>query len=325
MLKCGNTLENICKKLLSFRSPLILMHTRPDADTVGSAMALSALLRQNGAEPVCVCPDAIPSRLEFLCEGECVSAFEDAREYDAVISVDVASPAQLGRLEGMADKVDVMIDHHGKGTVFAPEYYIDAASAACGEIVFEMARIMGTLASVTVDDKVASRLYAAISSDTGSFKYGNTTAKTLRIAAELLALGIDNADISRRLFDSKSKSVLTAERLAYEKMQWLSDGKITAAVLTNGDKARYGLCDSDLETAIDIVRMSEGSRVSFVIKEVGGQDGTYRVSMRSDGELDVAAICAAFGGGGHRAAAGCTVTAKDADIALGMILAEIKL
>ncbi len=321
MLKCSNTLENICKKLLSFRSPLILMHTRPDADTVGSAMALSAVLRQKGASPLCVCPDEIPARLAFLCEGERVVAFEDAHGYDALITVDVASPQQLGRLENLAEKVDVTVDHHEKGTVFAPEYYIDASAAACGEIVFEMAKTMGA----RMDAVVASRLYAAISSDTGSFKYSNTTANTLRYAAELLEVGIDNSDISRRLFDCKSKNVLTAERLAYEKMQWLENGRVSTAILTNEDKARYGLCDSDLETAIDIVRMSEGARVSFVIKEVGGQDGTYRVSMRSDGEIDVSAICAVFGGGGHRAAAGCTVVAENAQEALKSVLKEIKL
>lgn len=321
MLKCSDTLEKICEKLLSFRSPMIVMHTRPDADTVGSAMALSALLSQKGISPVCVCPDEIPSRLAFLCEGEKIVSFENASGCDAIISCDVASPQQLGRLEGLAEKVDVMIDHHGKGSVFAPEYYVDAASAACGEIVFEMARLMGA----RIDNAIATRLYAAISSDTGSFKYSNTTADTLRRAAELLEAGIDNADISRRLFDSKSRAVLTAERLAYEKMQWLSDGKITAAVLTNGDKARYGLCDSDLETAIDIVRMSEGAKVSFVVKEVGSCGGTYRVSMRSNGEVDVAAICAAFGGGGHRAASGCTVSASSAEAALQAVLAEIKL
>lgn len=322
--KCSDSLENIFNKISAFQAPLIFMHARPDADTVGSAFALASFLRMLGRSPRCVCADEIPSRLAFLMTGQSDVAFDEKIEYDGMIAVDVASVQQLGTLSCLADKFDVMIDHHGRGELFAKEYYVDACAAATGEIIFDMLNMISEREHIALNKDIAVRLYAAISSDTGSFKYGNTTPYTHMRAARLLEYGVDNAEISRMLFESKSPKVLAAERLAYEKMQWFRDGKITAAVITNEDKKKYELSDCDLETAIDIVRCSEGAAVSFVIKEQDGRAGSYRVSMRSFGGFDVSAVCATFGGGGHAAAAGCTVEENTAEKALETILGEIE-
>jgi phosphoesterase RecJ-like protein len=322
-IRCNLTLEALCAELLKLRRPIILMHTHPDADTVGSAFALAALLKKSGAEPKCICSDALPQRLEFLTLGNSDVAYSDGIECDGMIAVDIASPAQLGGLSGLSEKIGIMIDHHAKGDIFAEKYYISPEAAATGEIVFDMAKIIERQFGIDMDKDIAERLYAAISSDTGSFKYRNTTSATMMRAASLLEYGIDNAEISRKLFDCKSRAVLNAERLAYEKMQWLDNGRITAAVITNEDKAKYSLDDSDFATAIDIIRASQDAKISFVVKETTNTPGSYRVSMRSVGDLDVSVICAKFGGGGHKAAAGCNVTAQSPDAALDMILCEI--
>lgn len=317
-------LREICERLLSYQAPWIVIHTRPDGDAIGSAFALARLLRMAGRRPYVVCADEIPGRLSFLMDGQTETAVPSAPDCDAILAVDVASPAQLGSLqEQLVGRVDLMIDHHGRGEVFASLAYVDPDAAASGEIVFSMAAILQEMAGVSLDAEAALRLYAAIASDTGSFKYMNTTPETMRRAADLLQYGFDHAAVSHLLFDSKSRGVLLGEKLTYDRMRWFDGGRVTAAVITNADKEREGLTDSDLETAIDILRSSEGTAVSFIVKEMGVQPGSYRVSLRAADETDVSAVAAVFGGGGHRAAAGCTICGVDGEMVLENVLTAL--
>ena len=166
-------------------------------------------------------------------------------------------------------------------------------------------------------------IYAAISSDTGGFRFSNATPKTLRLAAELIERGVDHTEISRRLFDSKSLAQIKAEGEAASRMRLYDKGRIAAVTFPYSSKFALGLRDEHLETVIDIPRSVAGVEIAFAVRQPE-ETGVFRVSMRSASDFDVSAVCACFGGGGHRRAAGCTVEAKNVYEAEEKILAVIR-
>ncbi len=316
------TIDALCDRIASAKSPLILMHCRPDGDTVGSAAALMHIFLALGEEPRCLCSDPIPHRLAFLMQGLNTEP-PDLGLPHTVLSVDVASRGQLGCLrETMTGRLapSLMIDHHERGEAYA-DHYVRPEAAAAGEIVYELAVRMlerGLLTSLGID--LASALYASISSDTGCFKFSNTTEKTHRIAAHLLSLGVDAAEINRRLFDVKSIGQLTAESYVGSHVSLHPSGRIAWTVITHALRNSLGLLDEDFETAIDVVRSLEGVEVAIAVKE--SPDGKFKVSLRSTG-LDVAAIAASLGGGGHVRAAGCSLYAPTGDAAAAAVVGMI--
>ncbi len=307
--------------LLSIERPLVMIHVRPDGDAVGSGAALCEIFRQFGRHPRLICADAIPKRLDFIldmCSPE--SLANDASGYDAV-SIDVASPAQLGSLYSEKTPPILMIDHHAVGEMFA-DGYIDPAASSAAEALFDITDELIALGKIQMNDRLAIALYAAISSDTGRFCFSNTSSKTHMRAAELLSRrGIDFADINNRLFFSKSESQIRAEGFVGASLKTEADGRIAYASVTLSDIEELGLCTEDFETAIDIVRSLSGCEIAIFTKEIS--DGTYKISLRSTG-ANVAEAAKAFGGGGHIRAAGCTIKAENASDALASVLCEIK-
>lgn len=320
------SLDQLCQKLCENKRTLIIYHIRSDADAVGSAFALRELLRIMGIQSYCACSDEIPERLQFLSDGVQGSVlFSDdiAIDYQRVISVDSAAPAQLGELFIRLRKdVDIMIDHHVKGSVYA-DNYIDADASATGQIIYEIAKRLVEMGEIeSIPPRVINCVYAAISSDTGGFRYANATPKAMRLAAELIEAGVDSAEINRLLFDSKSLKQIQAEGEAIRRLRLHADGRIASTLLPYSVKAALGLEDEHFGTLIDIPRSVYGVDIAFAIRQET-QEGVFRVSMRSATELDVAKICAVFGGGGHKRAAGCTVEAESILDAEARILEEI--
>lgn len=316
------SLHEMLEQLLDPVPTCVVFHARPDGDAVGSAFALAAFLRQTGSPAYCLCADEIPERLSFLTVGlqESVSidslpaGFENAR----IITVDTASPAQMGALwETLGQRVSLMIDHHESGTPYA-DHLILPSAAACGEIVFDLIAAWGGEAPAVC----APLLYAAISSDTGGFRFSNVTKETHLRAAALVESGIDVADLSRRLFETKSMQVLRAEQLGFEKLHLFCDGRVGISTVSFEDKIFNKLRDEHLSTVVDVVRAVEGVEIAVAIRQPT-EERVFRVSMRANGDYDVAAACAAFGGGGHRRAAGATVTAKDAEEAERLVLRSV--
>ncbi len=313
------SLDALCDRIASTEAPLVLMHVRPDGDTVGSAAALMHIFRALGREPRCLCADPIPSRLAFLMKGLNAEFPKPDAAYTA-LSVDVASRGQLGNLADLLVgelAPAYMIDHHGRGEEFA-DCYRDPDASAAGEIVYAVALrmqergMLGELSPALIDS-----LFAAISSDTGCFKFSNATEKTHLAAARLIALGANAAEINRKLFDTKSHGQVAAEGYIASHIRLHPSKRIASALLTRGTVAELGLRSEHFDTAIDIVRSLEGVEVAVLVKET--DDGRYKISLRSVG-LDVSAIAAAFGGGGHIRAAGCTLTADSAEAAEETIL-----
>ncbi len=291
---------------------VVLFHVRPDGDAVGSAFALSLWLSAMGSPAFCLSEDEVPEYLRFLSDGlqestrqtALPAAFKNAR----VITVDTPSPAQLGHLfETFGDRVTLMIDHHGKGTPYA-DHYIRPAAAAAGEIVYDLIAASG----VEMPPRSAELLYAAISADTGCFRFSNTTKETHLRAAALVETGIDTAEINRRLFDSKPYKTLLAEKAGFDRLHFYAEGRVAVVTMPYEVKASLALEEENLTTLIDMARSVAGVDVAASLRQPE-PGGSYHVSLRANTDIDVSAIAAVFGGGGHKRAAGCGIDAKNAD------------
>lgn len=306
-------------RLLGLSEVAILIHKNPDGDAVGSAAALCELLTQLGAKPYILSPDKIPDRLRFILSYTGATVLDKAIS-DSSISIDTASPSQLGSLYDTAPKPKLMIDHHEMGTQYADGYIVKGAASA-SEALFDVVEVLMNEGRVKLTDKLAYALYAATSSDTGCFAYSNASARTHALAAKLISVGIDTADINHRLFNSKSPEQIKAEGYVASVIRTAEGGRIGYATVTEKDIRSLGLMLEHFETAIDVVRTLRGIEVALMLKEV--EPGAYKASMRSTG-ANVAEICARFGGGGHVRAAGCTLRGGTIEDAAALMISELR-
>lgn len=302
----------LAKQIKRNLNSLVIFHRHPDGDAVGSGFALRLLLEAMGCQTLCACEDEIPERLRFLVGDKQESILPENLPADfipeQIITVDTASPAQMGRLFPLYEgRVDLMIDHHARGEMYADGWVKGDASSA-GEMVYELSReLLRTGRMAVLPDGVDKLLYAAVSSDTGCFRYSNVTPSTHSCAAELLSGDrFDPAEINRMLFEVKSEKLLLAERLGAERLTRCCGGALGIVTFPLSLKRTHDLTDEHLETLVDIPRSLEGVQVAVAIRQPADAP-VFRVSMRSNTDLDVSAVCARFGGGGHRKAAGCTL------------------
>ncbi|MBQ3791836.1 MAG: DHH family phosphoesterase [Clostridia bacterium] len=317
------TIREVSEALKKSRRVLILHHTHPDGDTVGSGAALKALLISMGKTVLCRCEDDPDENLGFLLYEQESLTGDIPGDYDLIVAVDVAAEQQLGRLSFLAGQCSLVIDHHGLGSLFAPTWLMPEC-AACGEMIDQLYRLWLREGAVQPNREAEIRIYAAILHDTGNFKYSNVTPETLRIAAFLNeSLNRDDPDttsqISRKLFDERTLEARLADGLAAEKTRKYDGGRLCVSVVTLDDMSQRGLREKDFSESVEIPRTVLGCEIGVIAREQPGQKGTYRVSSRSNGKADVALACQEFGGGGHQKAAGCTFSAPDEETAYRMI------
>lgn len=326
------TFKTACRRLyeLTYEGKLaIIVHARPDGDCIGSAYALSALLAAISCRSRIICADPLPARLAFIAEMTALPTVltpdEIPEEYapDKVkaVALDIAAPGQFGSLEGVYN-VPLAFDHHARSTQFC-DRYLSPESSATGEIVWRIAREWVRMGYIKeIPTRIAPAVYAAISSDTGCFRYSNVTPTTHRIAAQLVTRVPTHYEIDRLLFDTKTPGRLVAEQTALELLSLHEGGKISVCSITLEQMKKRGLAGEDLDAFIDIARSVAGVELAFSVREEG--EGVYRVSARSNSNADVSALCATFGGGGHIKAAGCTVCAKSIDEACQILLQKAR-
>lgn len=278
---------------------LILTHVRPDGDTVGCAAALCRALRTLGKTAhVLPNPEITPLFSPYL---ERLLAPEDLLP-DTVVSVDMAARSLFpDNALPYLPRVDLAIDHHPSQEFFARETCLDAGRAACGELMYDILRQLGP---VTAD--IALPLYVAVSTDCGCFVYGNTSADTHRVAAALMDTGIDVFPLNKRHFRTKSWARLQVERLLTERMHRYEDGKIAVAPVSLSLMDEAGATEEDMEDIAAFLGQIEGVETSVTIR--GLAEGGCKLSVRTSGGLNATKVCARLGGGGHAAAAGCTVS-----------------
>ncbi|MGX8698496.1 MAG: DHH family phosphoesterase [bacterium] len=276
---------------------LILTHKRPDGDTLGSGAALCSALRRSGKRAFLLRnPEVTPKYAPFV-EPYSTPADYTMTEDTILVAVDAAS---LGLFpKGFPQRADLCIDHHPSNEGYADCLLLDAERAACGEIILKLIELMH--GAPTKEE--ADLLYVALSTDTGCFRYTNTDASAFASAARLAEYGADVGGLNILLFRTFTRSRMAIEALTSASMRSYFDGKLTVALVTREMIEKAHATQDDMDELPSLPGQVEGTQVSILIKE--NEAGHSKLSVRSLGGVDVSAICAHFGGGGHRAAAGC--------------------
>lgn len=304
------TLDYVCKEIKTKKQTLVLCHRNPDPDTLGSAFALKHLLEFYGSCVTVACADKYASKFSFITGGADLTLSD--KEYERIIAVDVASPAQLGALEYLHERVNLIIDHHAMNTRFA-NYYEELCSS-CAEIIYIIGKRLGVLKRI--DKHFFDCVYAGMTSDTGGFRYSSVTPRTMNLASEILGFGIDHAEINRIIFEAKTMGEIKAQRLAYENMRLYSDGALAIVSFSNKTKEENGILDEDIGDIVNTVRGLEGVLVAISLKQASNENNKYFISSRSNAEIDVSEVCSSLGGGGHKRAAGASISASSEEEAI---------
>ena len=316
------TFNGVCDRLDAASCVLILSHARPDADTLGSAFALRELLRLMGKCAEVINGDELPRKLRFIFCVDSLAPETLPKDFtpDLIVSVDVSASKLLGTLEEpFAKKVELAIDHHVLGTPFAKETYVGDVGA-CGEIILDIFEEFERRGRVTLNRAAATALWAAICSDTGSFKYEAVNAHTHRRIAKLHDAGINHAEIARRLYDSRPVSQVMATKAALGALKFYADGKLAVINFTREMMKPDNLTNEDIDDIISLTRSIEGVEIGMTIKQNADDLTLFKVSMRSNRVADVSKLCALFGGGGHVRAGGCSVNAENEKLAEEMLV-----
>lgn len=283
----------------------ILSHVRPDGDALGSQLALALSLEQLGKDVTVWNEDGLLEKYNFLPGGERLTRPpREPQDFDVAIALDTATQNRLGTAAESvrSAKTWINIDHHPSNPGYGDLVYIDPVSPATGEILFELIRIE----KLPMNSAIAENLFVAISTDTGSFQYSNTTARTFEIGAELVRSGVEVGRVSQLLFENYPRRRTELLRELLGTMQFEAAGKIASFSLSLKVAADLAVEPEDNEGLIDHLRAIRGVIVAIFFEELA--DGKVRVSMRSKSEnVDVSGICQKFGGGGHKLAAGTRV------------------
>lgn len=308
-------LAQTARLLLENDDFLILTHAHPDADTLGSGFALCRVLTAAGKRARVVCGDEIGAEYSFMYDGLPDADFEPR----FIVAVDVADTRLLGaRNEALyADRVELCIDHHASNILYARQTLLDPTAAATAEIIFDLLPLLGQSA----DTGIAECIFAGISTDTGCFRYSNTTAKTHRVAAAMMDAGASSAKINRIFFETKKKGFIELEKLALNSLRLYLDDRCAVIVIMDEMLRRTGCTDNDCDLISAIPRQVEGVLVGTTIREQ--PDGSFKLSVRTHEPISAAEICKKLGGGGHAGAAGCR-SSKPLDEILDEFLACVK-
>ncbi|NBX70375.1 MAG: bifunctional oligoribonuclease/PAP phosphatase NrnA [Actinobacteria bacterium] len=288
-------------------SVLLIAHVSPDADALGSALAIGLALESLGKKVQVSVGEpgfTVPQSLLVLPGKHMVVSPENVTPVDLVISCDTSSHERLGVLEEtlVSAEKSIAIDHHPSFTGFGKLHLVDPDAAATAELALELIDLL----KVELNPEIASAIYAGLATDTGSFRYNSTTAHTMQIASRLFEAGIDHAKLSLELFDTESFSAIQMLGDAIGRAQLIPDaiggkGLVFTSIALN---QRSGLTELAMERVIDVLRRTAEAEVSAIFKQ--GDDGIWKGSLRSKTTVDVGAVATELGGGGHNHAAGYT-------------------
>lgn len=276
----------------------ILTHRRPDGDTTGSAAALCLGLRQKGKTAWVLENPELTDRFSWLHRGLSKPAAEPG---DTLVTVDVASPGMLlERHKGLLGAIALRIDHHSAATSFTEAELVEGASASCAEVVWEVLAALG----VKMDAAIATAVYVGVSTDTGCFRYANTTARTFRTAAQCAQAGADIYGLNQQLFETNTLAKLKMQGWIAEHLRMLPRGMAICAIPKELE-ASLGVTEDDMDNISSFPRTVAGVRLAATLRETG--DGC-KLSVRAVPGLDATLVTCRFGGGGHKGAAGATIS-----------------
>ena len=281
----------------------ILTHISEDADALCSAAALFEILKDMNKNAVIYVNDTPEDKLSFLdFEYTVYSEDMDIPEYDLCICLDCGDLNRLGSRIEIFNKAKhtVNIDHHYTNPGYADENHIEGNSSSTGEILYTFLKKLKR----GLSDRVAMMLYTAIVSDSGGFRYSNTSPKTLMIASELLKFDFEHAEICRMIFETEKREIVKFKGYVMENIHEYFDGKLCIAAADKSDYEKFEITEKDLGDLVNIPRTLKGCEIAVSVRE--GLTKT-KISFRSNGRFDVSGLAARFGGGGHKMAAGASM------------------
>ena len=281
---------------------MLCAHINPDGDAIGSMLAACRLLRKMGKQAIPVAVGPVPPQLTWLPDADWLTPVEEAAKlhFDAALCVDACETKRMGPAYDIYCQAAqrFVIDHHPGMVDFAPYSLVDPTAAAVGELIVDLWNEM----DMPLDREAAAQLYAAISTDTGNFRFNNVTARTFACMEKLMETGLDVSEPARRLFLNQSRAAVAAQTKALSSLKYFADGRATCMHLSLADKQAAQAQDGDLHGLVNQGLYIEGVEMTFMADETA--DG-WKISLRALPGRDVAAIAQRFGGGGHKLAAGC--------------------
>ena len=310
------------EKIKSAENILIVTHINPDGDALGSMVAVKKILKQKYDKlSDAVIIGKFPDIYDFLpLKDELIPAenLNNDKLYNLVITVDVASLERISPVEKAYknSKFKVNIDHHKTNSKYGDISFVDGNASSTGEVLYEIFENL----DAQIDNDIAIALYVSILTDTGCFKYKNTTEKSMVICSKLLSKGVDPSDISQRIYGNKPKAMVMLTAWAVSNTKFLNDGKVAYTTVTLKDLEKFNAESDHTEGIVEVLREINSVEVALFFKEL--KSGYTKVSMRSK-TFDLTQICKKYDGGGHTNAAGCTIM-KPVNIAVEKMLNEFK-
>jgi phosphoesterase RecJ-like protein len=305
--------------LLEHDNYAILTHRRPDGDTVGSAAALCRILRKKGKTAHIVRNPEITDRFLWLHEG---LTKEEAAETDTVVTVDVASPQMLPKIfEKYLGRIALRIDHHASSTSFADHELVDPASAACAELICDL---LSPMDYGEMEPELADAIYVGISTDTGCFRFANTTSRTFACAAACAGAGAKVYELNQALFETNTLGRLKMQAWIVEHLDVFAGGTRAVVAIPRAVEQSIGVTEDDMDNISSFPRTVAGVCVAATLRETS--DGEVKLSVRAVPGCDATAIAGKFGGGGHKGAAGATLkqSLNEAAAAVKQALLEVE-
>jgi len=294
-----------------------LTHRRPDGDTIGSAAALCLGLRQLGKTAYILKNPEITEKYAPLHYGLTKDLSEEG---DTVISVDTASSNMLpDAFTYVKKRIALRIDHHFSSSSYTEEELVDHTAGACGEIIYDILTEMG----VKLDKPMAIALYTAVSTDTGCFRYPNTTAHTLTTAAACYETGAELYPLNQQLFDTNSLPKLRIQGWMAENTRFFAQGKLALCAVPVAVEQELGVTEDDMDNISGFPRSIEGVKMAATLRQL--PDGTVKASVRAVPGYDASAVCSRFGGGGHKGAAGTSMKMPLAEAAEAILAVMLEL
>lgn len=306
----------------SGKNILIVSHLNPDGDTLGSMCGLYSGIKDNFKKKAdMLVISHVPQVYKFLPEINTAKPLDDydkSREYNVVINVDVAAFDRMAGASVLFEKAacTVNIDHHKTNNGYAKLNFIDPDASSTGELLFYLMKQMGW----KISNETAKCLYTAILTDTGSFRFDNTTAKTFNAAAELVEIGVKPSEIYKNVYENDSKGLVLFQANAVSNAVFEDDNRIVYTIVYKKDIERFNAGEDCTEGLTEKLRAISSTEIAFTVKEINSN--MSKISMRSK-NIDAAEICAVFGGGGHRLAAGCVIKSPVKE-AVKKVLEEIR-
>lgn len=297
--------EEVARFLQSYDSFLVVAHIQPDGDAIGSTLAMAHILQRLGKSYVLTNDSPVPKRYRFLTHVDSIVPWPEAKahgHFEAVISVDCADQKRLGAVTEVIGKYPMLnIDHHPTNDNFGTVNAVAPEKAATAEILYDLTEYL----QLAWDREFAEAIYTGVMTDTGSFRYANTSPAVMALAAHLLTYGVVPYRIAEHVYESVSQAQLLVTKEALNALSFAEDGRIAWMSVTVQQKEDTGATDEDLGSLVNVARNIEGVEVGILFKQIDSRG--VKVSMRSRHKVDVAQIAQALGGGGHARAAGCYV------------------